>query len=170
MSDAAAIGIAYGGNLRKPPPSRGLKINQKSRTEYGIVRESGAKLEPAAVRAPGCFRMLSCRRYLPLSPLALLMLGLSACDRHPAEIFSRLDPSPTMKIIELSPKAEGDRVVVQGKVLSIAPMVKQSAYEVQDESGVVWVLTNGKPPQRYAQVKVHGVVRSTNGERYIDQK
>jgi hypothetical protein len=115
--------------------------------------------------------MLSSHRYLPLSLLVLpIVVALSACGDNPAQTWSALDPSGATKIAELAPKSEGSSVVVQGKVLSIAPMVKHTAYEVQDESGVIWVFTQRKAPQRHAQVKVHGVIRSSNGERYIDQK
>jgi hypothetical protein len=114
--------------------------------------------------------MLSLRRYLPFCLLALPLTSLSACDRPPTEIFLGLDPTPASQIAELIQKSEGSRVVVQGKVTAIAPLVKQSVYEVQDASGVVWVLTNHQAPQRHAQVKVHGVMRSSNGERYIDQR
>jgi hypothetical protein len=114
--------------------------------------------------------MFSLRRCLPFFLLALPLTSLTACDRNPAEIFSGLDPTPASQIVELMQKSEGSSVVVQGKVTAIAPLVKQSVYEVQDASGVVWVLTHRQAPQRYAQVKVHGVIRSSNGERYIDQK
>jgi hypothetical protein len=115
--------------------------------------------------------MLSSPRYLPLSLLVLpIVIGVSACGDNPAQTWSALDPSGATKIVELAPKAEGTSVVVQGKVIAIAPMVKHTAYEVQDASGVIWVFTQRKAPQRHAQVKVHGVIRSTNGERYIDQR
>jgi hypothetical protein len=115
--------------------------------------------------------MLSSHRYLPLFCVSLLLvISLSACGDNPAQTWSALDPSGATKIAELAPKSEGSAVVVKGKVLSIAPMVKHAAYEVQDESGVIWVFTQRRPPHRYAQVKVHGVIRSANGERYIDQR
>jgi RecJ-like exonuclease len=111
--------------------------------------------------------MLSCYRSLLILGLTI---GTSACNQTPTEVFSGLDPTPATKIRDLVPQAEGRPVVIQGKVAAIAPMIRQSVYEVQDESGSIWVRTNGRAPQRHAQVKVHGVVRSSNGERYIDQK
>jgi RecJ-like exonuclease len=108
-------------------------------------------------------------RRLPLAVLTLT-LGTTACTTNPAEVFSGLDPTPATNISDLAPRPEGTAVVVQGKVVAIAPLIKQSLYEVQDASGSVWVLTRNRAPQRHAQVKVHGVVRSSNGERYIDQK
>jgi RecJ-like exonuclease len=101
-----------------------------------------------------------------------LTLGVSttACNTNPAEVFSGLDPTPATKISDLVLRAEGSAVVVQGKVVAIAPLIRQSLYEVQDPSGSVWVLTNRRAPQRHAPVKVHGRVRSSNGERYIEQK
>jgi hypothetical protein len=98
-----------------------------------------------------------------------LLLPLAACD-HPTQPFSSLDPSPAIRIADSHQRSEGTKIVIQGKVTAIAPMIKQVAYEVQDESGVIWVLSNQRPPQRNSQVKVHGVLRSSNGERYLDQK
>jgi hypothetical protein len=110
-------------------------------------------------------------RRLPLVFLTFaLSAGTTACDHNPAEVLSGLDPTPATKIGDLGPRVEGTAVVVQGKVVAIAPLIKQSLYEVQDASGSVWVLTRNRSPQRHAQVKVHGIVRSSNGERYIDQK
>jgi uncharacterized protein YdeI (BOF family) len=100
----------------------------------------------------------------------VLGAGTTACNQNPAEVFSGLDPTPATKIRDLTPQPEGRSVVVQGKVVAIAPLIRQSLYEVQDDSGSVWVLSNSRAPQRHAQVKVHGIVRSSNGERYIDQK
>jgi hypothetical protein len=111
-----------------------------------------------------------------ITPADIAPAGIAAADgrdglwSEPHRAISGLDPTPPTKIAALTPKAEGDRVVIQGKVVAIAPLVRQSVYEVQDESGVIWVLTHRRPPQRHAQVKIHGVMRSSNGERYIDQK
>jgi hypothetical protein len=110
-------------------------------------------------------------RRLPLAFLTLTLgVGTTGCNTNPAEIFSGLDPTPATKISDLAPRPEGSAVVVQGKVVAIAPLIRQSLYEVQDVSGSIWVLTNRRAPQRHAQVKVHGLMRSSNGERYIDQK
>jgi hypothetical protein len=98
------------------------------------------------------------------------VLPLAACGNNPQQVFSGLDPSPAIKIADSSQRSEGTKIVIQGKVTAIAPMIKQAAYEVQDDSGVMWVLTNRRAPQRNSQVKVHGVIRSSNGERYLDQK
>ncbi|MBE9028565.1 hypothetical protein IQ266_02185 [filamentous cyanobacterium LEGE 11480] len=115
--------------------------------------------------------MLSFRRHLPLSLTALLLtLGLSACRDNPAQVFSPLDPSSPIKIAVAAQQAEGVKVVVEGKVVAIAPLVKQSVYELQDDSGVIWVLTDSQPPTQKTTIKIHGIIRSSNGERYIDQK
>lgn len=134
---------------------------------------SAAKLERTQIercRRVSCL-MSSLVRHFARSLIgcwAILVLG--ACGQNPAQIFSDLDPNQTVKIATLAERSAGSKVVVEGRVLSIAPLVKQSVYELQDESGVIWVLTDRQPPSQNSQVKVHGVIRESNGERYIDQK
>ncbi|MBD2329506.1 hypothetical protein [Alkalinema sp. FACHB-956] len=60
-------------------------------------------------------------------------------------------------------------VKISGQVISIAPMVGQVAYEVQDATGRIWVLSRQlPPPQPNSMVTVTGTVQATsiviNGE------
>jgi hypothetical protein len=99
----------------------------------------------------------------------ILLWGTTACNTSPPQVMT-VDPDPATKIAHLAQKSEGKTVIVQGKVGTIAPLLKQSVYELRDESGVIWVLTNDNPPPSNTQVKVHGIIRSSNGERYLAQK
>jgi hypothetical protein len=65
---------------------------------------------------------------------------------------------------------DGASIVVAGRVGTIAPLVGKVAYEVLDSTGAVWVVTKQRPPQPNSRVKVHGWVRTMDGERYLDQK
>jgi starvation-inducible outer membrane lipoprotein len=105
-----------------------------------------------------------------LSLSALCLLILTGCGTNPAQIVSGLDPTPADAINSLRQKADGQSAVVAGKVGDIAPLLGQVAFEVQDETGVVWVLSDRRPPAMHSQVKIHGIVRTKLGEQYIDQK
>lgn len=99
-----------------------------------------------------------------------LFFSISACGGSQTSVKLFVDPRPATTIASLAQKAEGATVTVEGKVRTIAPLVEQAVYEVQDESGSIWVLTDDRPPPQNAQVKVHGTIRSSNGERYLAQK
>ncbi len=115
--------------------------------------------------------MGSLYRHVSLSLLGWgLWFNISACSSRTTPGASFMDPRPATKIARLGQKSEGTTVVVEGKVRAIAPLVEQSVYEVEDKSGTIWVLTDDSPPPQNAQVKVHGVIRSSNGERYLAQK
>lgn len=63
-------------------------------------------------------------------------------------------------ISALTPQSKDQRVTVQGKVVTIAPMMNQSAYEVQDPQGnSIWVLTSRTPPQLQSDVSATGTVK-----------
>jgi hypothetical protein len=104
------------------------------------------------------------------STFTFSLFSLTACNFNPSEIFAGLDPAPAATITSLQAKPDGESVVVEGKVGTIAPLVGQVAFEVQDKTGVVWVLSDSRAPAPNSQVKVHGVLRTMQGERYLDQK
>ena len=91
----------------------------------------------------------------------LMLLG---CQSLPTTPINQLSP-----LRGTAPTAEAKSVKIAGQVISIAPMVGQVAYEVQDATGQVWVLSRKlPPPQQNSVVTVTGQVRSTsiviNGE------
>jgi hypothetical protein len=102
--------------------------------------------------------------------LGLFGFGLTACNMSPTQVFSGLDPTPTVTINSVAQSQDGASIVVAGRVGTIAPLVGKVAYEVLDHTGAVWVVTKRRPPQPNSQVKVHGLVRTMDGERYLDQK
>jgi hypothetical protein len=111
--------------------------------------------------------MLSLRR---CSIAFLCGIGLTGCNTNPAEVLSGVDPTPSEAINTILQKAEGETMVIAGKVGTIAPLIGQVAFEVQDNTGAVWVLSDSRPPSPNSQVKIHGIIRTQQGERYLDQK
>jgi hypothetical protein len=114
------------------------------------------------------------RRWLVslLLRFGILLLGITvtACERGPREILSGLDPTPATTVTALLQVKEGESVVVAGRVGTIAPLLGKVAYEVEDATGVVWVLSDRRPPRPNTAVKVYGLLRSSNGERYVHQR
>lgn len=68
-------------------------------------------------------------------------------------------PKPSTPIRSIQASQANAQVQVSGQVKSIAPMVGQTAYEVADETGSIWVVTHTPPPAQDAQVTVSGTVR-----------
>ncbi len=102
------------------------------------------------------------------SRLGLVALCLSAivgCSTSPNlpaasnNVFSALEPGERVKIKEVGSKR--DRIVqIQGKINAQAPLMGgQRAYEVQDETGSVWVVTQRAIPPTGSPVMVQGKVR-----------
>ena len=70
---------------------------------------------------------------------------------------------------------EAEPVYVQGQVVAVVPLVESSLYQVQDETGLIWVLTTAIAPELGDRVKVKGTVAFESvpiageelGEHYI---
>lgn len=100
---------------------------------------------------------------------AVLMVG---CSHSTAEVTIKEEstglhlPSgiaqivrPVVTIQELTPEQNGDTVHVQGTVIGRAPLLSSSLYQVQDESGTVWVLSAEPLPPEAASVQVVGTLQ-----------
>lgn len=68
--------------------------------------------------------------------------------------------SPLVEISSLTPQSVNQSVQVTGKVITIAPMVNQAAYELQDKNGhSIWILTRKTPPKVESEVTASGTVK-----------
>jgi hypothetical protein len=47
-------------------------------------------------------------------------------------------------------------VSIQGKVIAVAPFIKGGAYELSDQSGSIWVVTNQKLPDVGMSLSIQG--------------
>ena len=116
-----------------------------------------------------------------------LLVGLLGCSRpilqadqaqfHPESVLSTLNFS-TAKISDLQKQKTNFTVHLQGKIVAQAPLAGLSAYELQDATGKVWVVTKSAPPAPGTEVKVTGKVRyqrillngQDQGSVYIEQE
>ncbi len=93
--------------------------------------------------------------------LCFSTIGCSASSNLPAASNNVLTmiPGERVKISQVSSKR--DRVVqIEGKIKAQAPLMGgQRAYEVQDETGSVWVVTSQTVPTIGNSVNVQGKVR-----------
>jgi hypothetical protein len=93
--------------------------------------------------------------------LSLLVGGIVGCT--PLNYLGLAQPNIT-PIGELSPQqttettSEEQLIYLEGKVVDRAPFVDSGSYQLQDETGTVWVLTNGQLPQTGETVQITGKV------------
>jgi hypothetical protein len=55
-------------------------------------------------------------------------------------------------------------VQVQGKVSRHAPLLGKTAYELEDATGKIWVVSKDTPPAIGAEVSIRGIVRHQPNE------
>lgn len=92
---------------------------------------------------------------------SLLVGGLIGCT--PVNYLGLAQSSIT-PIGELSPQSsaeitsEDDIIYLEGEVVDRAPFMDSGSYQLQDQTGTVWVLTNGPLPQTGDRVQITGKV------------
>ena len=84
-----------------------------------------------------------------------LLVGLVGCSSpalqpekitfHPEAMLSSLDFS-TAKISDLQKQKTNFTVHLQGKTGALAPLAGLSAYELQDSTGKIWIVTKSASP------------------------
>lgn len=83
----------------------------------------------------------------------------------------------TIPSSDLQKQPLNQSVQVKGKVITVAPMINQSAYEIQDDRGTVWILTKKQPPKLDSEVTATGKVKFESiqvegeelGDRYLEE-
>jgi cytochrome c-type biogenesis protein CcmE len=78
-------------------------------------------------------------------------LGLSGCQQ--------LIQTP-VAIAKIAQKQIGAKVYLQGKVLKQAPFLGSGAYQLQDATGSVWIVTNHSLPQPGEQILIQGEIQA----------
>lgn len=80
--------------------------------------------------------MVSVSSRLILSCLLVSLLALAGC------------PSKVTPIVQLKRQQAGkDTIYVEGRVRDRAPLLNRAAYQLQDETGNIWVLTHQPLPE-----------------------
>jgi hypothetical protein len=83
--------------------------------------------------------------------LGILTLGVAAifgCDRGKS----------VMEIRQIKQNDRGSIVYIQGKVRSQAPFLGSTAYQLEDRTGKIWILSDRAIPTQGAEILVEGKV------------
>lgn len=100
-------------------------------------------------------------RVFQLGLLPLLLGGLIGCNQlaNSGFAFPGRGNLPLTQIGELQQQQNGDSIVyLKGKVGRGAPFLGSGAYQLQDPTGTVWVLTDESLPSQGDEVLIKGQV------------
>ena len=67
------------------------------------------------------------------------------------------EPSP-ISIAQVSEQKIGKNVYITGKVVHLAPFVDRAAYQVEDKTGRVWVVTTNTPPKLGQNIRIESKI------------
>ena len=96
------------------------------------------------------FRSIALRTVALRTVLCSGMLILSSCT--PAVEISTLNSQSVNQSVNQS-------VTVTGTVVTIAPMLNQVVYEMEEKGQSIWILTRQTPPKLGSRVTVSGKIR-----------
>ncbi|GAX38203.1 hypothetical protein [Nodularia sp. NIES-3585] len=111
----------------------------------------------------------------------LLVAGLWSCSSltTPSLKAGKFSIGSNVTLIqEIKPETDQEaRIYVQGKVEKQVPLVNQWAYQINDSTGKIWVITNQPNLKEGQQVVIRGKVRYKSipladqefGEVYIEE-
>ena len=81
-----------------------------------------------------------------ISLWGMLLCCLSGCE------------PPQISVDRIAQKKTGKVVYLRGKVIHLAPFVDNAAYQLEDNTGAVWVVTADSPPQLGEKLTVKGKI------------
>jgi hypothetical protein len=117
-----------------------------------------------------------------LGLIFLLVVGLCSCGSLTSSGLNGTNfkiGSNVTPIREIKPEQDNQATVyIQGQVEKQAPLMKQWAYQINDSTGKIWVITNQKNLAKGAQVVIKGKIRYQSiplggkelGEVYLEEE
>ena len=154
-----------------------LATSQFSR--YGEKSMKNLTPEPPNLQGNG----ENSKRLFCLFLICWLVIGLCSCGSSKSSGTNGILPfkvgSNVTPIREIKPKQDNQAVVyIQGKVEKQAPLVKRWAYQINDSTGKIWVVTNQSGLQEESQMVVKGKIRYRSiplagkdfGEVYLEEE
>lgn len=63
-----------------------------------------------------------------------------------------------LSLAEISRDRVGKTAILTGKVVRLAPLVDNTAYQIKDSTGKIWVVTTQSPPQLDKQIEIKGKI------------
>jgi hypothetical protein len=124
---------------------------------------------------------ISIRGLLHLGLSFSLLTGLYACGKEGNSRINleNLNIGVNVTQIQKVTKQNQDTTVyIQGKIEKIAPLIQKKAYQINDSTGKIWIITNQRNFQVGEQVVLKGNVQYKSvplagkeyGEIYLEEK
>lgn len=116
--------------------------------------------------------------FYPWGLTFLLLMGLSSCASSGLNGINFSIGANINPIRELKPQSDKSTVYIQGKVEKKVPLVKRQAYQINDSTGKIWVLTDQSGWKEGQQVVIKGKVNYQSiplanreyGEIYLEEE
>lgn len=87
-------------------------------------------------------------------PLFLVILGWTNITNL------AINSSDIIQISEIKEDYDNSqKVQIEGKVIKIVPLVGSFAYQIEDNTGKIWVITQNQPPQLNQEIIVDGILQ-----------
>jgi uncharacterized protein YdeI (BOF family) len=84
--------------------------------------------------------------------LLILTIGVTSCNSW---FSSHTNP---LTVSEIANKKSERQVYIAGEVIRTVPLLKNGAYQIQDKTGKVWILTNSKLPSQGDKISIKGKI------------
>jgi hypothetical protein len=126
--------------------------------------------------------MLLSSKWVKFGVAIVLFFGVSGCaneSQSGVNLTSLTAPGEVTNISKIQEQQLlNTTIFLKGKVGTHVPLLGGQVYELQDETGTVWVLTQEKPPNPGDKVVIKGQVRfqsiplngKEQGSLYVEQK
>lgn len=108
----------------------------------------------------------------------LLLLPVAGCGRPAISELGASPPVSAIAIRDVQAAGKDTIVTLKGTVGDQAPLLGGTAYELQDATGKIWVLTKEKAPEKGQETFVKGILRyksipiagKDRGSVYVEQE
>jgi membrane protein implicated in regulation of membrane protease activity len=106
--------------------------------------------------------MIFQRILFKITILPLMIFGLISCNSLTVAIpvlNNPHNPHTTSQIEQQKPNTE---ISLIGKVINVAPFLRGGAYQLEDNTGSIWVITEEDLPTKGEQIKIKGIIKQEN--------
>ena len=90
-----------------------------------------------------------------------ISINLIGCDiLNSSKLWLGKSPIPINKIAKTSENNENNTIYITGEVIKVAPLLGNNAYQVQDDTGSIWVISTGNLPSVGQNIFIKSKIRT----------
>jgi hypothetical protein len=99
------------------------------------------------------------KRILPWAIVPLILINLISCNSLTVAIPIL---NNTITISQIEQKQPDEQISLTGKVVNTAPFLQGGAYQLEDNTGKIWVITEVNLPKKGDKIKLKGQIKQEN--------